>query len=1224
MGAGASAARYSLQTADDAELLSVLQDISRDAREEDLREAREALLKVLEHREERDAQEETEQPLAHDPKSTATGSSGPFRLDLDLDRVKEKPAHEETAQQPATAGSKGSGVKDPFHLCITLQDKPAILGNTGDITYHGHIEEEAKDCFVSFPGKYAAGWDALVKEKHNCSVACVFLCTVHDGLGKHHRKEPGGPCLCPQIYGERDFKTFGYLKVLPGRCSPDEEERERAKAKATGVVVVRADASEDARKEAEADAYKAWEESGKIAAWGCFWFEVWKNRVAQAVKLGQRLKVVFFPGQVGMGKEQFEDLPHVNLWDGKGCGGSQKSEIAYLDLMKKEEGCKDIWDYDEVDVSDFLENAFNLEQKVDAWDGTQWMPGTLIGVPSTIPAKSEEARWTVQLHATGQRIETHHVRHAALLTDMLADIGRTKFLQVVTDQLPGAEVMHSHEGIFHETGTHFLAIRLRMRNVALLQQVRDLVLSKAVEDMINQEVIKLASGQYQIQVDMSHFCTEFEKDLVTFSDLTDHQKEKLQDVENALQNGGVHLSAPAGAGKTFVAVQTAWNRLNSSAEGQVLFVAPSICLGLFFVRWLMQRGAQGGHLDLSILRRIVLMKPPYDQCFSLHADGPDGNHLQHTRTTSYKMPFLLAIVDESHDIFRSDVDLRVLEETFAASQRLILSSRSQASVVDPSFPLMQEVQLTEVVRSTQRIVAGAAAFQGLAEKEEITSLCPPGPPLKSFLFECGEESAEQLSRYVDCTVASVWHVVRTYAGLSLHNRLALLVPHDAFLIKFRPLIETDLAARFKARQFHLMSFEESLRVLPTEGTTTTQETIVVDTVTNAKGLEQLFIIAIGLDTKVSHPASNLITRALLYQAITRAQLQALVVNHLVRGGWLEFLGLLKFQEAVFEESAALAETSDAAAEIIRPAPEAAGSPTELPSAPAATREPEPPKAEDRAVPGQLEEPKLEVQESSVWDTAGNAISTTIQALRFDPRADASPIEAGETVRSLEALEAAPKGSVGAIHIVDANIGAEGGKAVARAFKVQRNITKVTLWGAETGDEGAEAIAEALKLNKSIVTIDLDNNDFGDPGAEAIADALKVNKSVKEITLSGNAIGDQGAQAIAEALKLNKSIVTIDLDNNDFGDPGAEAIAEALKLNKSIVTIDLDNNDFGDPGAEAIADALKVNKSVKEITLSGNAIGDQGAQAIAEALKLNKSIVTIDLDNNDFGDPGAEA
>ncbi|CAJ1350196.1 unnamed protein product [Effrenium voratum] len=226
-----------------------------------------------------------------------------------------------------------------------------------------------------------------------------------------------------------------------------------------------------------------------------------------------------------------------------------------------------------------------------------------------------------------------------------------------------------------------------------------------------------------------------------------------------------------------------------------------------------------------------------------------------------------------------------------------------------------------------------------------------------------------------------------------------------------------------------MSFEESLRVLPTEGTTTTQETIVVDTVTNAKGLEQLFIIAIGLDAKVSHPASNLITRALLYQAITRAQLQALVVNHLVRGGWLEFLGLLKFQEAVFEESAALAETSDAAAEIIRPAPEAAGSPTELPAAPAATRKPEPPKAEDRAVPGQLEEPKgLEVQESSVWDTAGNAISTTIQALRFDPRADASPIEAGETVRSLEALEAAPKHSVGAIRISSTNIGAEGGKA----------------------------------------------------------------------------------------------------------------------------------------------------------------------------------------------------
>ena len=32
--------------------------------------------------------------------------------------------------------------------------------------------------------------------------------------------------------------------------------------------------------------------------------------------------------QVGEGREAFKDLPHADLWNGVGCGGSQKCEIA--------------------------------------------------------------------------------------------------------------------------------------------------------------------------------------------------------------------------------------------------------------------------------------------------------------------------------------------------------------------------------------------------------------------------------------------------------------------------------------------------------------------------------------------------------------------------------------------------------------------------------------------------------------------------------------------------------------------------------------------------------------------------------------------------------------------------------------------------------------------------------------------------------------------------------
>ena len=71
---------------------------------------------------------------------------------------------------------------------------------------------------------------------------CVFLCTPADGLGKHH-KDPDGLCYCRTIYGQRDFRTFGYLKELPASCSQADEEIEVEKAKATDTVVVRADAT---------------------------------------------------------------------------------------------------------------------------------------------------------------------------------------------------------------------------------------------------------------------------------------------------------------------------------------------------------------------------------------------------------------------------------------------------------------------------------------------------------------------------------------------------------------------------------------------------------------------------------------------------------------------------------------------------------------------------------------------------------------------------------------------------------------------------------------------------------------------------------------------------------------------------------------------------------------------------------------------------------------------
>ena len=419
-----------------------------------------------------------------------------------------------------------------------MRDKPAILEKTADIPYRGHIKrEEGLDCYVSFPGKYAAGWDALIKERHGQSVACVFLCTPADGLGKHYKEEFGGQCYCPTIYGQRDFRTFGYLKELPASCSEAEEKIEVEKAKATKTVVVRSDASDKDKQEAEEKARQAWENSGKVASWGCEWFHTWKKQVAEAVRLKQRLKVVFFPAQTGKCIVSFEDLNRVNLWDGVGCGGSQKCEIAYLERMRQQQG--EAWNYDHVDVSHFLKEEFKVGAKVDAWDGKQWCRGTLLDVPLRIPEKPEEAKWTVESQTKWHIFVTDRVRHADLIQAMLAEVGRENFVDLVKDSLSTDLGIVTNQDFVFPDGTPSLALRLGIDNIASLQHVRNVVLNSDLESRINESLKK-----WQVHVDKTHFCKVFERELLNLSDLTDHQKEKVRDIKDLMKHGDVHLSAP--------------------------------------------------------------------------------------------------------------------------------------------------------------------------------------------------------------------------------------------------------------------------------------------------------------------------------------------------------------------------------------------------------------------------------------------------------------------------------------------------------------------------------------------------------------------------------------------------------------------------------------------------------------------------------------------------------
>ena len=461
-----------------------------------------------------------------------------------------------------------------------------------------------------------------------------------------------------------------------------------------------------------------------------------------------------------------------------------------------------------------------------------------------------------------------------------------------------------------------------------MQKLRNAVLNEEFESELNRKLLKNKHGRWQFRVDKTNFCEHYESQLLQQSKLTKHQTEKFEELKEA-NSSRMHVKANAGSGKTFLAVKLVIETLQET-NGQILFVAPALQLCFYFVRWLARRGKHENLRLTDLLERLVFLTPE-DHFVKL---AVDKRVLVCTKYgTLCNTEFDLMVVDEAHDIYRDDVFESGFLDKLNAKRQLLLSNLSQSSVLTPQFPQdMAEVRLTEVVRCTKRIVAGAAAFHGTPDdKEELSSLCPDGPPLKSFLF-----AAPDVTTYVEQSVAAIRYIVQTYPGISLHQRLALLVSDDLYSNQtFKESLQKAL--NIGERQFGFTTLEKSMRALPldlledveAQGSEDTddQEMIVLDTVDHAKGLEQLFVICIDLDSEIKGNGSktDAKTRARLYQGLTRAQLHAVVVNKLVKGGWLEFLGLIKPEVQKFEEAAGMEETTaKKASQIIE------GKPPEMP------------------------------------------------------------------------------------------------------------------------------------------------------------------------------------------------------------------------------------------------------------------------------------------------------
>ena len=94
-------------------------------------------------------------------------------------------------------------------------------------------------------------------------------------------------------------------------------------------------------------------------------------------------------------------------------------------------------------------------------------------------------------------------------------------------------------------------------------------------------------GELKVEIDHSHFAERYYSSILRLDKLTPHQREKLREIRHT--DASVHIKAPAGAGKTFLALHQTLSLLKAGTRKTVLFAAPSAGLVFFVVRWIVER-----------------------------------------------------------------------------------------------------------------------------------------------------------------------------------------------------------------------------------------------------------------------------------------------------------------------------------------------------------------------------------------------------------------------------------------------------------------------------------------------------------------------------------------------------------------------------------------------------------------------------------------------------------
>eukprot|EP00935_MAST-01C_sp_MAST-1C-sp1_P000321 g321.t1 len=442
------------------------------------------------------------------------------------------------------------------------------------------------------------------------------------------------------------------------------------------------------------------------------------------------------------------------------------------------------------------------------------------------------------------------------------------------------------------------------------------------EEEEEEDEAKRTATKVSIIVDKTAFAEMYEKQMLMLDSLTPHQAEKLKEClkegEKTLSRD-THIRAPAGCGKTFLALNLILAALDGDQSAYVLFVAQNEALAIFVAKWLQRR--RGNRFKDPLAKFHVLCEGEEGAgmlarfCVREHAEN-QTLELQPIDGICH-FEYGLVVVDEAHHVFSAHpahfadkyLILPQLPNSFAIAKQitrkpvwLLLSDVSQSTVFEQKFGAqMQQVTLSQVVRSSQRIVEGARAFQTNDDSDEPTECHhkASGPPLRPILFGQAPDDVTRSQLYAAKVVGALRYIMGQFPGLSLHDRVGIIVPDAAFIApegSFMKALEQG-TSDVDGKHFGFTDAAQANRLLSSSASSDTAaqtQTLVLDTADNFNGLERLIVIAVGLDEVIGEETWR--TRSRLYRAITRAQMMVVVVNEVLKGGWLEFLTCVDFDK----------------------------------------------------------------------------------------------------------------------------------------------------------------------------------------------------------------------------------------------------------------------------------------------------------------------------------------